>query len=179
MYGVQSGVLYGQNERVEELNDRVRNRHFPDKPLAPNFSGRPILSKYSRFQIYDGRRPAEEQIVHVPPHNVNINFSPATSRGPPSTIIQNIDLESALRNQNVALQRNPLQGVYVPDSSSDLYKIQIPSSSSSVLGSNPHPSLFHRNDLSSTPRELNVHHMNIGQQTFNNHTKTQLRTRRG
>lgn len=174
MYGVPNGVLYGQHERVEELNERLQDRHFPDKPLAPNFSGRPILSRYSRFQISDGRRPAEEPIQQVAPHNVNTNFSPATSRGPPSTILQNIDMESALRNQNVALQRNPLQSVYVPDSSSDLYNVRVPFSS--FPGSNPHPTLFYRQEISSTPRELNVRNSQIGKNVFNNHTKTQLRT---
>jgi hypothetical protein len=45
MEGVHVGVSYGQQDRVDELNERIRQRHFSDKPLAPNFSSHPVMTK--------------------------------------------------------------------------------------------------------------------------------------
>ena len=172
MEGVHVGVSYGQHDRVDELNERIQKRHFSDKPLAPNFSSHPVMTKYSRFQIADRRAPYEEQIRETETHHVGNNFSPATQRGPPSTMMQNIDMESSLRNQTVAYQRNSLQSVWVPDSSSDLYNVRV----TPTNGPNPHPSLFnHYQTIQSTPREAIVRGMNIGKDMFNNSTRTQLR----
>ncbi len=171
MEGVQVGVVYGQNDRVDELNSRIVNRQFSDKPLAPNFSSRPIGSKYSRFALVDRRAPTEEQIVVMDLHHLQTNFSPATQRGPPATMLQNIDTESALRNQNVAYQRRALQSVWVPDSSSDMYNVHVPS----TPGPNPHPALFRHPPVAGEQRERDVRGMNIGKDLFNNSTRTQLR----
>ena len=168
MYGVPTGVSYGQNERVDELNDRLQTRQFSDKPLAPNFSGRPVLTKHSRFQILDRRAPFQEQIIPMEQHNVSTNFSPATHRGPPSTFFTNVDVESGLRNQTVALQKGSIQSVYVPDSSSDLYCVHVPYSA----GPNPHPGLFVSQTFRQTGITIGNH---IGKDVFNNHTRTQLR----
>jgi hypothetical protein len=168
LYGVPAGVSYGQNERVDELNDRLQTRQFSDKPLAPNFSGIPVPTKQSRFQIMDRRAPIKEHITAMEEHNVETNFSPATHRGPPSTFFTHVDVESGLRNQTVALQKGCIQSVYVPDSTSDLYKVKVPYST----GPNPHPELF----ISQTFRETTrIVGNNIGKDMFNNHTRTQLR----
>lgn len=169
MYGVPSGILYGQNERVDELNDRIQSRQFSDKPLAPNFSARPLMSKYSHFPIFERREPTEEPIRPVSIHDVNTNFSPATHNAPPRGYFENVNLESSLRNQHVALQRGAPQSVYVPSSSSELYQVRVPS----TPGPNPHPNLF-QNDSFSTSRQNHVP-KHIGNDTFHNHTRTQLR----
>ena len=166
-YGVPTGVSYGQHERVDELNDRLQSRQFSDKPLAPNFSSRPVLTKYSHFQITDRRAPFQESILPIEQHNVETNFSPATHRGPPSAFLSNIDVESGLRNQTVALQKSN-QSVYVPDSSSELYNVRLTPST----GPNPHPGLFLRDQTFS---DLRARNENIGKDMFNNHTRTQLR----
>ena len=172
MEGVQVGVVYGQNDRVDELNSRIVNRQFSDKPLAPNFSSRPIGSKYSRFAVVERRAPTTAQQINMEElHNPHTNFSPATQRGPPSTMLQNIDTESALRNQHVAYQRRALQSVWVPDSSSELYNVRV----SSTPGPNPHPSLFRHPPIAGVQRENDVRGMNIGKDLFNNSTRTQLR----
>ena len=171
MYGVPKGICYGQNERVDELNERIQSRQFPDKPLAPNFTGRPIMSKQTRFPIADRRAPFQEPIQPVPMHNVETNFSSATHRGPSATFFQNIDTESGLRSQTVAYQRNVPQGIYVPHSNSDLYKVSV----DFKPGPNPHPSLFSHSPVESAPREQNARNVNVGKDMFNNSTRTQLR----
>jgi len=171
LYGVPQGVYYGQNERVDELNGRLQSRQFPDRPLAPNFSSRPIMTKYSRFPVMDRRAPAETPIQSVEPHNTQSNFSSPTQNGPHGAFFNSVDVESTLRNQTVALQHGAPQGVYVPDSKSDLYKVQVPSRP----GPNPHPALFAKPVPTNTFRQVNAQLAPIGKEMFNNHTRTQLR----
>ena len=44
-------LYYGQNERVDELNARILERDVPDTQLAPNFSPRPVPTKYAVFPM--------------------------------------------------------------------------------------------------------------------------------
>jgi hypothetical protein len=174
MYGVQKGICYGQFDRTDELNNRIHDRQFSDKPLAPNFSSRPVMSKYSHFPIIERRAPYEEQIASVPQHDVNTNFSPATQNGPPSTYLNNIDIETGLRNQTVSHQRYGIQQTYVPNSDSDLYRVNVFSNSETTP--QPHPSLFHHASTECTTRANTVRHINIGNELFHNNTRTQLRS---
>lgn len=172
LYGVPSGILYGQNERVDELNERIQSRQFSDSPLAPNFSSRPILSKYSRFPILGKREDIE--IYPQTVHNVNKNFSPATRNGPVNGYLSNIDVETDLRNQNVRLGNKEDATTFVPSSKSDLYNVSVPLTTNSEP--QPHPELFSfRNQQHHTFRESNVH-STIGKDMFHNHTRTQLRS---
>ena len=172
LYGVPSGILYGQNERVDELNNRIQSRQFSDKPLAPNFSSRPILSKYSRFPIFGKRENVEIYPKSV--HHVESNFSPATRNGPANGYLSNIDFETNLRNQNARLGNKEDSTMFVPSSKSDLYNVPVPVQR--VVETQPHPNLFDfRNDQLHTFRQLNVH-PTIGSDLFNNHTRTQLRS---
>ena len=171
LYGVPSGILYGQNERVDELNQRIQSRQFSDKPLAPNFSPIPVMTKYAHFPALARKAPASVPIKSTLEHNVQTNFSPATHNGPPNTYLRNVDLESSLRNQSVALQRGITQGIYVPHSSSDLYKVHVPSKP----GPQPHMNLFEKPSFNPTIREQNAQQSSIGKDQFYNHTRVQLR----
>lgn len=170
MYGVEQGLQYGQNERVEELNIRIQSRQFPDRPLAPNFSARPILTKQSRFPILDRRAPFQEPIRPMEMHNIESNFNPGTRRAPPSGYLHSVDLESGLRNQTVGLQ-SASQSVYVPSTNSDMYNVVLPNTSGPIA----HPSLFSKKELSISAREANARNVNVGKDPFNNHTRFQLR----
>jgi hypothetical protein len=170
--GVPEGVYYGQNERVDELNARINTRHFPDSPLEPNFDPRSIPTKYSVFPIINRRKPINEPVIPYLDYNQKINFNPGTHRAPPSGFLNNIDTETILRNQTFALQRGGEQGIYVPSSQSDLYKVTVP------LGSNnepqPHPDLFNKPQFNQTLHP-NVQGNKIGSNKLFNHTRTQLR----
>jgi len=171
LYGVPDGLLIGQQCRVDELNDRIVDRQFSDKPLAPNFDPRPVMTKYSHFPALDRKAPSSVAIQSSAPHNVHSNFSPATQNGPPNAYLRNIDTESSLRNQSVALQRGVTQSVYVPSSDSDLYKVHVPSKP----GPQPHSNLFEKQTFSATVREQNAQQSTIGKDRFFNHTRVQLR----
>jgi hypothetical protein len=170
IYGVHQGLSSGQFARVDELNDRVSSRQFSDIPLAPNFDPRPVTTKYALFPMIDRRTAPVEPIVQVPQHSTSTNFSPATRNGPVGAYLANVNTESVLRNQTMALQKGVGQSVYVPASNSDLYK-------TSVYGRaevQTHPDLFLREKYTTQPSEV-VSQSNIGRNTFFNHTRTQLR----
>lgn len=170
IYGLPDGILYGQNERVDELNSRISSRHFPDIPLAPNFDPRPVPTKYSLFPIINRRTEPKESIQLLPRHHVEVNFNPGSAKAPPCGFIHNIDIETTLRNQTVAVQNGAYQGTYIPSSKSDLYHVSVPY----IPSVQPHVDLFTKYDLQTIiPNKLEQ--SNIGKSFFSNHTRTQLR----
>lgn len=167
--GIPDGIYYGQNERVDEINSRIIERSVPDIPLAPNFDPRPIPTKYSLFPIVNRRASYTERIMPAINHTVELNFNPGTRNAPPNGYFVNIDTETELRNQTVALQHGAHQGVYIPSSNSDLYK-------NSVIykpSHQPFPKLFESLSLD-TRIPANLERSVIGKDTFSNHTRTQL-----
>jgi hypothetical protein len=170
--GLPQYLYYGQMERVEELNNRMTSRQFSDSPLQPNFDPRPVPTKYSHFPIVNRRTPMKEPVIPYLDYNLSANFNPGSSKAPPSGFINNVETENRLRNQYFALQHGADQGIYIPSSNSDLYRVSVP------IGQNndpqPHPELFERPQFDPTPNP-NVASSNIGRETFYNHTRTQLR----
>jgi len=170
MHGVHHGLYVGQFDRVDELNMRMSDRHFPTRELQPNFGLRPVPTKYSLFPVIEQRAPREVPIVDYPKHNLADNFNPATRPGPPTTYLANIDTESILRNQCVSLQRGAEQGVYVPSSESSLYHTV-------AVGrqeTQSHPGLFERS--AHVTAQCIVDKYGVGANQLYNHTRTQLRS---
>jgi hypothetical protein len=167
LFGVHEGLIAGQFDRVEELNDRYASRHFPDRELQPNFSPRPVPTKYALFPVIERRTPATEPVREMSRHSVANNFNPATRNGPVSSYLANVDTETILRNQTVAIQRGAEQGVYVPASNSDLYNVHAVGRAETQT----HPLLFDRQQYTTTP----VMTPGIGLDRMYNHTRTQLR----
>jgi hypothetical protein len=171
--GVPEGIYYGQNERVDELNDRMSTRHFPDSPLQPNFDPRSVPTKYSIFPMINRRKPMNEPVIPYLDYNQSLNFNPGTHRAPPNTFLNNIDTETILRNQTFALQRGDAgQGAYIPSSHSDLYNVYVPKGSQNEQ--QPHPDLFNRPTFEAR-QHANLQGNKIGRERFMNHTRTQLR----
>ena len=170
--GVVSGVQYGQFERLDEINNRIEARNVPDKPLPPNFDPRPVLTKYALFPMLDNRMPATVPIQPNYKYSLENTFTPAVmARGPVSGFINNVHKESELRNQFFAHQRGADQGVYVPSSESDLYKVYIPSSPSVQ----PYPLLFSTPTFNQEQHANLVNAPHVGKDVFHNNTRTQLR----
>lgn len=171
IYGIPEGISYGQNERVDELNDRIFSRNRSDIPLAPNFDPRPVPTKYAHFPMVNRRT---EPTVHISPmvnHNVELNFNPGSRNASPFGYFVNIDTETMLRNQTTALQHGAHQGTYIPSSTSDLYNVSVVSKP----GVQPFPILFERPSLQTfVPTSLDRNH--IGKDMFFNNTRTQLRS---
>ena len=171
--GVHRELIVGQHERLDEINDRIKSRQFSDYPLEPNFSFRPVSTKYSLMPIMAKNSnpapnvPMKPQFEHI----VNMNFNPATRNGPFKTYARNVDTETVLRNQTMAAQ-NASQSVYVPSSDSDLYKTSIVSRPVEQ----PYRHLFDKPSfVQGVHPNLTNAGSNIGRQQFFNSTRTQLR----
>ena len=170
--GLTQHLYYGQNERVDELNYRMATRHFPDSPLQPNFDPRSMPTKYALFPIINRRKPMNEPVVPYLDYNQTANFNPGSHRAPPSGYVNNVDLENQLRNQHFALQHGADQGVYIPSSNSDLYRVSVPGGS--LQEAQPFPNMFVQGQFTTTESPL-FNGGRIGQDQLYNHTRTQLR----
>ena len=170
--GVPHGVLYGQFERVDEINQRMMDRQTPDYALAPNFDPRPVMTKYSVFPMLNSRMKPTVPIQSNFDYSVETNFTPPLmARGPVSGFINNVEVETTLRNQRVSLQKGADQGVYIPSSTSDLYNVSVVSRPAEQ----PYPLLFQAPtfDHSTNPNLISA--PQIGRDFFHNNTRTQLR----
>ena len=172
IYGIPEGVSYGQNERVDELNDRINSRNTSDYMLPPNFDPRPVQSRFTMFPALNARRPVNAKIESNYDYAAETNFTPPVGgRGPVSGFLNHVDAESNLRNQFFALQKGADQGVYIPSSKSDLYRVTVPR----IPGEQTHPLLFERAQFDSRLHPNIVSAPAIGKDTFNNYTRVQLR----
>ncbi len=170
LYGVQKGLISGQFDRVDELNERMSSRYFPTQELQPNFSPRPVPTKYSLFPVIERRTPITEPIRQMPRHSVSENFNPATRNGPVTTYLANVDTETILRNQTTTLQHGAEQRVYVPSSQSDLYNTR----AVGRVEEQTHPLLFEKQQYATAQPNMGEKY-GIGINRLNNHTRTQLR----
>lgn len=166
------GILYGQFERVDEINDRILGRFYPDMPLQPNLDVRPVPTKYSLFPVIDRIPFPKVPIVEAPYYSIGTNFTPSNSRGPVDGYFSNVNTESSLRNQYFALQRGAPQNEYIPSSQSDLYNVQL--ANPSRVETQPYPGLFneYRPNPVLKPSNLDA---KIGADRFFNNTRVQLR----
>lgn len=168
--GVHREPLIRESETLNDINNRIQSRYFSDFPLEPNFSSRPVSTKYNLMPTVttntnpEPRVQIKQYVQHIPA----FNFSPATRNGPWRTYATNVDTESILRNQTMALQRSS-QAVYVPSTTSDLYNVNIVS----------RPVEQTYSHLFDKPSFEQPHHANldkrIGADRFNNDTRLQLK----
>lgn len=115
------------------LNERIYKRNIPSKTMKPNYDYRPMSTKYLDIKKKDPNETNEknEKKDHNETNekkeklfsytlNTNTIFNPGY-RGEVDTYFYNIDKESELRNQFMALQKD-IQSHYIPNENSDLYK---------------------------------------------------------
>jgi hypothetical protein len=172
--GAINGLWQGQHARLDELESRLVERQFPDRPLQPQFEFRPVATKYSNFPLVDLRAKSDGVSPYVPiikydRYDTATNFSPATRNGPTDTYLANIDVETVLQNRHVALQHGADQGVYVPSSKSDMYGF---SAAGRQEDMGERSLIFDKQSLATkVPEVANK----IGRDVFQNNTRTQLR----
>jgi len=171
IHGIVSGVYYGQNGRVDELNNRILARAQSDTPLRPNFDVRPVPTKYARFPLIDRITLPKVAIQRTHEYSLSDNFAPIQSRGPVDGYFSHVHDESILRNQIYALQKAD-EAVYVPKSTSDLYKVSM--ATPSRPQEQPYPRLFDQYKMNVLAPIRNAD-PNIGSQMFLNNTRVQLR----
>ena len=75
--GVPKYALYGQEDRVEELNKRIGSRNNIEKKLEPNFDLRPTSTKYDHFPVLDKHNQHLKNRI-MKPINYLTNFTMET-----------------------------------------------------------------------------------------------------
>jgi hypothetical protein len=163
-YGSPYGLTIGQEPCVENLNTRIFDRCFPDMDLQPNFDPRPVSTKYTIFSIVDSYNHTE------------VFFNPGNAKAPVSGFLKKVDLESDLRNQNCRLEKYDLGNKYTPNPNSDMFRVTVPQQKGENLALKEHPLLFEYFSLESSTDEFTNEYNTVGQQKFNNCTRTQIRS---
>ena len=161
---IPEGMWYQSDDRLDELNVRLSSRTMADHHNKPNFDMRSVPTRcVNVFPIVDARKRAKVAIKRTQ--------TPEFDQGSVAGMLSNIDTESALRNQYYALQHGAPQGMYIPSSQSDLYRVSVPTTSHPVVQT--HPGLFERHTYRTTGNSI-IERMNVGKDLFFNATQTQL-----
>jgi hypothetical protein len=100
------------------VNNKIYERQFPSQPLMPLYEERPVSTKYTFFQLIEERDKPKTGLLEYNPYSIQV-FNPG-SRGQVDFYLNEVDTESRLRNQFMALQKSN-QSVYVPELNSSLY----------------------------------------------------------
>lgn len=106
-----------------ELNVKLNQRYFPSSSLQPNFDPRPLSTKYSLLNYPLKNQYVSddsEQLVNYERYDNEKVFYPGNSKAPISHFLDNVDIESSLKNQFQFLTK--LDGPnYIPHIDSDLF----------------------------------------------------------
>ena len=169
LYGVVNGAYTSNHSRLGEINDRIHNRLRPSSTLCPAFSVRPTSSKYAMMPILEQRPVPSVPLHEYANFTTETVFNPGNAKAPWRGWADRVNLESSLRNQYFALQRND-RADYVPNSTSDLYSVTIDAREVQQ----PNPYLFDNGADNFAP--MNPNPNDLGRLTFENSTRFQLRT---
>ena len=60
-----NGVFFCGNDRLNGINTRMYERNVPSQTLQPQFSIRPVPTKYDMMSIFD-RRGGSAHPLHLP-----------------------------------------------------------------------------------------------------------------
>jgi hypothetical protein len=162
---------YCQNESKaqEEINSQIYYRNVPSNNLQPHLDVRPVMTKYSYFQIVDPRKDNVTTLNTLPTYNISQTFNPGNCKAPWSGYASNVNTESELRNQIYALQKCS-KSVYVPSSKSDLYDFSF-MPTKKVKQS--HELLFKNENFNNF--NPNCYDNEVGYNMFNNSTRSQIK----
>ena len=168
MYGVVNKLFLCQNERTDELNERISSRNIPSEPLQPFYYQTPVSTKYGYMPILDQRKESSVPLNNFPIFSPHTTFNPGNNMAPWHGFANNVNVESTLRNQFFGLQ-DCEQAYYVPSSKSDLYNVVVPPPSQSVT--QQFPGLFQREVFD----HFNPNTNNLGNSFFNNNTRMEIK----
>lgn len=160
-------------QRTNQINTNIYQRNVPTQPLQSSFSPRPVKTRQVLFPVLDCHQPSNTKILHYPTYNQQTQFNPGSS-APYSGWATNIDDDSKVKSLFRTTQKC-IQNEYIPSSTSDMYiqNKNIPSFNhqheQQTLGMRN--LLFKQQQFS----DFNPNTCNLGQNTFNNHTRQQLK----
>ena len=124
MFGVINGMYTCNHERVDDINNRISDRNIPSTSLQPQYSVRPVATKYGYMQVLDQYKKTTIPLNKYTPYSTKTVFNPGNAQAPWNGFSNNVNIESSLRNQFFALQKCE-QSDFVPKSTSDLYQTKV------------------------------------------------------
>lgn len=160
------GVFYGQYESEDYINNKLFQRNLSDTPLKPLFDFRSLPTRNTWYPAVDDRLKYKQRTYET--YTPETVFAPINTKGPISGY--RVDDESRLKNIYFALQHGADQRVYVPNSDSDLYRVSVPEESDPQAQAFPGLFMVPPMITEAPPAQDKV-----GQEIFNNSTKTQIR----
>lgn len=159
-----------------DINEKIYKRNIPDSELQPLYRPIPLSTKYTNFPITS---------LNVTSDNVNINktkcktydnyttegnFNPGSS-APFNYYLQSIDLETFLRNQHIRKTKYG-DNCWVPHSLNNLYKDYNPSNNNIPINCKDQ---YLYNEQKFCTFNPNKYDNIVGNSTFNNNTRVQLK----
>jgi len=144
----QEYLYYGQQDRTDELNNRINARYSVDTMLHPHYDPRPISTKFILFPTIDCKLPETVPIASYQQYSTESNFFPGTTNAPGYHSC--IDSESQLRKETT--------GTYIP-----------------ALVNRRDSTQLNQVYTNSFSKITNTVDSKIGNEIFFNHTRTQLR----
>lgn len=171
--GIIQGVCIQNDNRVQELNNRIYNRNIPSHNLQSQFDPRPVRTRQILFPTIDCHLDNFmkvgnniEQIQIQENYSQQTIFNPGT-KAPYSGYATSIDNESRLHGSFMPNQKNTPQSEYIPSSQSDMYNVEV----TQRPNIQTHPMLFRQEVFN----HFNPNCGNMGRDFFNNHTRQQVK----
>ena len=168
MEGVVRGAFLSNNERTSELSKKMYERNVPSNKLNVSYDPRPVQTRFVHMPLADCRKEPVIQNINYPIYDLNKDFSPGSSL-PFEGYQRAIDTESVLRDIIFPIQKN-IQSKFIPGSNSDLFNTSYLTQTMSPVEMKT-PFLFSQHQFE--PFNPNIH--NLGQNVFNNSTRTQIK----
>lgn len=168
MNGVVKGVYLCNQDRLQQLNNRLYERNLTNAPIKMQYDVRSVPTRYVHMPTIDKHQECSVPCKRMPVYNTQTMFTPASNL-PFNGYQQNIDVETRLHNTIAPIQACP-QSKFIPDSSSDLFNSQ-------YLVRKDKPDYITNQLLfqNQTFSPFNPNTCNIGHKLFNNSTRIQIR----
>ena len=169
MFGIIKGFYSTNHEGQRQINDASFKHSVINQPsiIETHYSNRPVPTRYVKMPIIDVKNRVDKNEPKIIATN-NLNYLPATEKGPWNTYMSNIDIETTLRNQNVKNSRCD-NNLYIPSSKSDLYENSKNVNNSTGVSMNKHKLLFKE----PIHNPVNRNKFKLPDELFNNHTRVQ------
>jgi hypothetical protein len=167
-YNKENDIVYNNQERLDEIDNRIFERNLPSNELNKVYDPRPTHTRRTFYPIVDNQsfKAVENNVVY----SQETQFNPGTS-APYSGYATFIDKEAQLKNLFTVNQKGGGQGLYIPSSNSELYNMRVQTSQDRKV-EQKHELLFNDyNKFSNYNPNVN----DLGFETFNNHTRQQRR----
>ena len=151
-----------------ELNDRIYDRNKVTGNIQMYYGITPEQTRFQLFPNINKNKNSKVPLEYTEMFDMKTNFLPGNGGGPYEGIMNNIDVESELKNIIHPFDLTNQNG-YIPMENSELYNSRVPKKNNNLM--EKHELLF--NELKISGHDMNPY--NIGKKNFFNHTRQQIK----